>query len=272
MFGPSPIRFSCPSCGTKLQATADSAGFESNCPSCGGQIVTPSASRVRIQNLVANGLALIGILALASVTSEGIERAHREREIQVLESPDAGSAGAPAAAAAGETDTPQVANLGQERKRELPTTPSAAPVLPARPPGASPEPSQGNDSATADAALADNQAAEEAVEDAGSTASDPFASTSDRPVQPTTSIDLAEARSELEKVAAEIESERLRWKDALGVINSLTANKTRPVREGSAAYHRCMEASKIVQEVETEAPALKARKAQLEERIKALEK
>jgi hypothetical protein len=123
-----------------------------------------------------------------------------------------------------------------------------------------------------DEARADKLVTEKPVVDAGSISRDPFASNSDLPTPPTAPADLAAAKVELEKVTAEIEGERQRWKDALAVINALTANKTKPVREGSAAYHRCMEASKIIQEVETGAPALKARKTQLEDGIKALEK
>jgi hypothetical protein len=75
---------------------------------------------------------------------------------------------------------------------------------------------------------------------------------------------LAKARADLEAVKSKIESERKRHADALNVINTLTLNKTRPVREGSPAYHRCMEASRIIAEVEKGASDLKAEKARLE--------
>ncbi|MEK7954329.1 hypothetical protein [Luteolibacter soli] len=100
---------------------------------------------------------------------------------------------------------------------------------------------------------------------------DPFSSASGRPSQIRPPTDVEAATTELEKVTSLIESERQRWKDALDVINELTANKTRAVREGSPAYNRCMEASKIIQEVESGASDLKAKKAQLEARIKELE-
>jgi hypothetical protein len=77
-------------------------------------------------------------------------------------------------------------------------------------------------------------------------------------------IELAKARADLAAVKSKIESERKRHADALNVINTLTLNKTRPVKEGSAAYHRCLEASKIIGEVERGAPDLKAEKARLE--------
>jgi hypothetical protein len=76
--------------------------------------------------------------------------------------------------------------------------------------------------------------------------------------------DLANARADLAAVNSKIESERKRYSDALQVINTLTNNKTVPVKEGSPAYHRCMEASRIIGEVGKGAPDLKAEKARLE--------
>ena len=71
---------------------------------------------------------------------------------------------------------------------------------------------------------------------------------------------------------SQIESERARWTEALNTINQLTNFKKTPVKEGSAAYRRCMAASKVIHEVETGAPKLKAEKARLEGTIKELEK
>ena len=55
------------------------------------------------------------------------------------------------------------------------------------------------------------------------------------------------------------------------VINALTNYKRTPVREGSQAYHQCVEASKIITEVEQGAAALKAEKARLEAILEELE-
>ena len=82
---------------------------------------------------------------------------------------------------------------------------------------------------------------------------------------------VAELKGELAKVNSQIESERARWTEALNTINQLTNFKKTPVKEGSAAYHRCMAASKVIHEVETGAPALKSEKARLEAVIKELE-
>jgi hypothetical protein len=80
----------------------------------------------------------------------------------------------------------------------------------------------------------------------------------------TADVELAKAKADLAAVKSKIESERKRHADALNVINTLTLNKTRPVKEGSPAYHRCMDASRIIGEVEKGAPDLKAEKARLE--------
>jgi len=82
---------------------------------------------------------------------------------------------------------------------------------------------------------------------------------------------IAELKGELASVNSKIESERSRWTDARDTINQLTNFKKTPVREGSPAYHRCMAASKVINEVESGAPSLKAEKARLETIIKALE-
>jgi hypothetical protein len=80
----------------------------------------------------------------------------------------------------------------------------------------------------------------------------------------TANKDLAKARADLAAVKSKIESERKRHADALATINTLTLNKTRAVKEGSPAYHRCAEAAKVIQEIEAGAPDLKAEKARLE--------
>lgn len=83
---------------------------------------------------------------------------------------------------------------------------------------------------------------------------------------------LADLKGELAKVNSQIESERARWTEALNTINQLTNFKKTPVKEGSPAYLRCMAASKVIHEVETGAPALKAEQARLEAVISELDK
>lgn len=86
-----------------------------------------------------------------------------------------------------------------------------------------------------------------------------------RVVQPNTdNVELAKARADLAAVKSKIDSERKRHGDALNVINTLTKNKTVPVKDGSPAYHRCLEASRVIGEVERGAADLKAEKARLE--------
>lgn len=84
--------------------------------------------------------------------------------------------------------------------------------------------------------------------------------------------ELAGAKADLAAVNSRIESERKRFSDALQLINTETKNKTVPVKQGSPAYHRCMEASRIIKEVETGAAELKAEKARLETLVSELEK
>jgi hypothetical protein len=43
------------------------------------------------------------------------------------------------------------------------------------------------------------------------------------------------------------------------------------LRQPAAAYHQCVEASNVISKIEAGAPALKARKVELEELIKELE-
>jgi len=79
------------------------------------------------------------------------------------------------------------------------------------------------------------------------------------------------AKNALVGVSGKIEKERERWKSALAVINKLTNFKKTPVREGSPQYYKCVEASKIIREVEAKAPKLKAEKTRLEKLIQSLE-
>lgn len=82
---------------------------------------------------------------------------------------------------------------------------------------------------------------------------------------------LDEARLELKTVDATITDERARYQNALDTINRLTNFKRTPVQEGSQAYYRCVEASKVIQEIEQNAPALKEKKAELEAIIRQAE-
>lgn len=84
-------------------------------------------------------------------------------------------------------------------------------------------------------------------------------------------LKLAELKGMLAKIDSRIESERKRYKQAQDVINKLTNFRRTPVKEGSAAYFKCLEASKIIQAIESEAPSIKAEKAGLEVQIKVLE-
>lgn len=83
---------------------------------------------------------------------------------------------------------------------------------------------------------------------------------------------LAELKGELATINAKIDSERSRFQAGVDVINRLTNFKKTPVQEGTQAYYKCVEASKIVQEVEAGAAELKAEKARLEATITELEK
>ncbi|MAS94630.1 MAG: hypothetical protein CMO55_15640 [Verrucomicrobiales bacterium] len=80
----------------------------------------------------------------------------------------------------------------------------------------------------------------------------------------------AEVRIKLAEVNAKMDSDRKRYNDALNVINTLTHNKRRPVREGSPEYHKCVAASNIIGEIERSAPELIEEKQKLEAVLKTL--
>jgi hypothetical protein len=84
-------------------------------------------------------------------------------------------------------------------------------------------------------------------------------------------VKLAELKGELAEVDAKMNTERTRYQTSIDTINRLTNFKRTPVREGSPEYYRCLEASKVIQDVEAGAGELKAKKVQLEATIKALE-
>lgn len=82
---------------------------------------------------------------------------------------------------------------------------------------------------------------------------------------------LVEARSDLAKTDSRIASERQRWQQSLEVINTLTRNKTVPVREGSPEYQRCAAASQVIKDVEAGAARLTEERAGLAARVKTIE-
>jgi hypothetical protein len=83
---------------------------------------------------------------------------------------------------------------------------------------------------------------------------------------------LTDARSELAGLTTRMNNERAQYQASIDTINRLTNFKRTPVQEGSAAYHQCVEASKVISNIEAGAPALKERKAELEALVKDLEK
>jgi hypothetical protein len=83
---------------------------------------------------------------------------------------------------------------------------------------------------------------------------------------------LAKLKGELAAINANINSERSRYQASVDVINRLTNFKKTPVQEGTQAYYKCVEASKILQQVEAGANKLKAEKARLDATITELEK
>jgi len=82
---------------------------------------------------------------------------------------------------------------------------------------------------------------------------------------------VAEAKSELAAINARIENERARYQAGQNTINRLTNFKRTPVQEGSQAYYQCVEAARIMHEVQINAPALLAEKKRLETLIRELE-
>lgn len=81
---------------------------------------------------------------------------------------------------------------------------------------------------------------------------------------------IMEVQVALAEVNAKMDTDRGQYREALNVINSLTHNKRRPVVQGSREYHQCVAASKVISEIETGAPALKAEKTRLEAVLSAL--
>jgi len=85
-------------------------------------------------------------------------------------------------------------------------------------------------------------------------------------------VRLAEAKAELSALESKISTERQRFQQATDTINRLTNFKKTPVKEGSAAYRQCMDASRVIQEVEQKAPGMTTEKTKLVTLIAELEK
>lgn len=83
-------------------------------------------------------------------------------------------------------------------------------------------------------------------------------------------VRLAEAKGELAALESRISTERQRFKQATDTINRLTNFKKTPVKEGSAAYHQCMAASQVIQEVEQKAPGMTAERTRLQTVVESL--
>jgi len=82
--------------------------------------------------------------------------------------------------------------------------------------------------------------------------------------------ELVVAKSELTAYLDYMEKVKADYNIQIGIINRLTANKTRPVRQGSQAYKQCLSASKRIKAIEDTSGQIKAKKAELENKIKVL--
>lgn len=78
---------------------------------------------------------------------------------------------------------------------------------------------------------------------------------------------LLELKLALAKVDAALAKERACYQEALAIINRLTNFKRTPVAEGSPAYQQCYAASKIIGEIERNAPSLKEKRSKIQEDI-----
>ena len=81
---------------------------------------------------------------------------------------------------------------------------------------------------------------------------------------------LAAAKKELAAHLEFMEEVKVDYNIQLTIINRLTANKTRPVRQGTQAYKQCLSASKRIKAIEDTSGQIKAKKAELENKIKVL--
>jgi hypothetical protein len=84
------------------------------------------------------------------------------------------------------------------------------------------------------------------------------------------SVQLSQARNDLQALIALMDRERVQFRDAVAVINKHTNFKKTPVREGSSAYFECLAASRVIQGIEATAPTRLAEKQALEKTIQKL--
>ena len=68
---------------------------------------------------------------------------------------------------------------------------------------------------------------------------------------------LGEEPDEITKIDKRLEELKLIWKQEQAIINSLTRNRTVPVREGTREHQACLVASQRIQQAEAEAAKLK---------------
>jgi hypothetical protein len=116
---------------------------------------------------------------------------------------------------------------------------------------------------------------------------DPDETTKGMPITPTPKVDpsepnvsrspdkairIAEAKAELASLESRIAAERQRFQQATETINRLTNFKKTPVKEGSSAYHQCMEASRVIQDVEQKAPGMTSEKIRIATLLTELER
>ena len=116
---------------------------------------------------------------------------------------------------------------------------------------------------------------------------DPDETTKGMPITPTPKVDpsepevsrspdkairIAEAKAELTSLESRIAAERQRFRQATDIINRLTNFKKTPVKEGSSAYHQCMEASRVIQDVEQKAPGMTSERIRIATLLTELER
>lgn len=98
-----------------------------------------------------------------------------------------------------------------------------------------------------------------------------FSSPEERPTVAQGENNLPDLKVQIEELNKTMDTQRAQYQAAIDVINKLTNFKKTPVREGSPEYYRCLEASKVIQNIESGAEELKAKKSRLEEAIKKIE-
>jgi hypothetical protein len=86
-----------------------------------------------------------------------------------------------------------------------------------------------------------------------------------------TQLKIAELKGNLAALDAKIATEKRRWQESVNLINRLTNFKRTPVVEGSQQYYECLRASRVIQEVEAGASALKSERERIAATIKSIE-